>query len=698
MNRLLFLVLAFFAGAALLTGFSAVQKVAAGVNPLLLKAYVVPFLFGGLSGALMGHFIYRLKTLNARLAAKEALLRTLLDNIDAGVFIVDARTNTIESVNRHVLDLAGAGIDDVVGRKSDFFLCIDDSGKPCGAEPLHEQVECVLVIPGKSPIPVLRSVKRISVDGQEKILETVISISRQKRVESLLESEAQRRKVLLEKSSDGIAVIDQEHRIVEANERFAAMLGYSPEEVVGLYTWEYEALTPKEEIVNGYEDLTKINRVFESVYRRKDGSTYDVEISARGLLAGGVPLVLVICRDITDRKRDEAALVEAKKAAESASKVKSEFLANMSHEIRTPVNGIMGMLQLVSRTKLTGEQREFINYAFQASGRLTRLLSDILDLSRVESGRMEVAAEPFDLADVMEGTRQLFDPVAREKGLELLVNIGPGVPAGLLGDEVRVQQIIGNLVGNAIKFTDAGRVEVAVHSLPSLSGDRVRLLFTVSDTGPGIGDDQLEKVFSPFTQADGSYRRRFQGAGLGLAICARLVELLHGTMAVESEVGSGSRFHFSLPFLLSGDRAVTSRQGEGRDLPENMKVLLAEDDPTSSLFVQRSLEKAGHTVTSVTNGRKALAALREGVFDVVLMDVQMPVLDGLEAVQAIRRGDVGENNLRIPVIALTAHAMAGDRERFLASGMSGYAAKPLDIDELYAVLAAACGGGTRHIL
>ena len=168
-------------------------------------------------------------------------------------------------------------------------------------------------------------------------------------------------------------------------------------------------------------------------------------------------------------------------------------------------------------------------------------------------------------------------------------------------------------------------------------------------------------------------------------------------MAVESEVGSGSRFHLSLPFLISGDRAGTGRQSEERDLPENMKVLLAEDDPTSSLFVQRSLEKAGHAVTAVTNGKKALDALREGVFDVVLMDVQMPVLDGLEAVEAIRRGDAGEGNRLIPVIALTAHAMAGDRARFLAAGMSGYAAKPVDIDELYKVLASVCGGGTRHI-
>lgn len=692
--RSVFLALAFVAGALVLTGLSLVQKMFAGFDPLVLRGYAVPFSTGGLAGLLIGYFIYRLRSANVRLAARGSFHRALLDNVDAGVFIVDARTNIIESVNQHVLDLVGVEFDAVVGKKIDLFRCVDDKGKAYCFESPREPVECFLSTPDRPSIPVLMSVKRIVIGGEEKILETVISLSRQKRVELLLESEAQRRKALLEKSSDGIAIINQTHRVVEANERFAVMLGYSPEEVLSLRTWDYDVWIPKEKLVYKFKDLTEINEVFESVHRRKDGSTYDVEVSARGLLAGGEPFVLVICRDISDRKRDETALVEARKAAEAASRAKSEFLANMSHEIRTPINGIKGMLQLLSQTELDAEQREFIDYAVQASGRLTRLLSDILDLSRVESGRMEIADEPFDLADVLEGTLQLFKPVAREKGLELAVLIGPGVPTGLWGDEVRVQQIIGNLVGNAIKFTDTGGIEVAVHALPFSPEGHARLLFTVSDTGPGIGDDQMDMVFKPFTQADGSYRRRFQGAGLGLSICARLVGYLHGTMAVESEVGSGSCFHLSLPFrLAAGMPASVEGPRVASFAPGDLHILLAEDDMTSRLFVRRSLEKAGHTVMAVENGKEALGALKTRIFDVVLMDVQMPVMDGLESVKAIRRGDAGEGNRDVPVIALTAHSMAGDRERFLKAGMDGYAAKPLDAAVLHEMVSSAHGGG-----
>jgi len=682
---------AFLTGSALLMGLSFVQKMGAGIDPFRLRAYAVPFLAGGTIGALVGYFIYTLKAANCRLAANAALQRTLLDTIDAGVLIVDDKTRIIEKVNRHVLDLMGAGEQDVVGRKAPLVICDQDRGDRDDAAPSTDKAECILLTPGKAPIPVLRSVKRLTLDGEEKRFETVVSISRQKRAESLLESEAQRRKVLLEKSNDGIAIIDQEHRVVEANERFASMLGYPPEEVLGLHTWDYEVLSSKEEVISNFKDLTKVNTVFETIHRRKDGSTCDVEVSARGLLAGGVPLTLVICRDISDRKHAEAVLLEAKQAAESASRIKSEFLANMSHEIRTPINGIMGMLQLMGTTELTEEQQEFVRDASRASDRLTRLLSDILDLTRVESGRMEIAAEPFNPADIMQGMLHLFAPVAREQGLELRVQVSPDIPASLNGDAVRTQQILGNLVGNALKFTETGRVDVDVRPLPIHAEGECRLLFTVSDTGPGISDDQLGRVFTPFTQVDGSYRRRFQGAGLGLAICAYLLELMDGTMAVDSEVGVGSRFHFSLPFKLAEPQAAVAKVFAEPVFGRSVKVLLAEDDRTSRLFARRSLEKDGHAVTAVENGSEALAALQAEPFDILLVDIQMPVLDGLETVKAVRRGEAGEENRDIPVVALTAHAMTGDRDRFLEAGMNGYVPKPLDPDALRAAVASTLG-------
>jgi PAS domain S-box-containing protein len=685
-TRILFFGVAFLAGAAFLMGLSFVQKMVTGIDPFRLTTYVVPVLVGGTTGLLLGYFFYTLKAANARLAAAEALQRTLLDTIDVGVFIMDDKTRVIEKVNHHVLDLMEVDEDYVVGKTAPLVICDQVPGGADDVVPAEGKAECILLTPGKAPIPVLRSVKCLSLGGEKKRLETVVSISRQKRAEFLLESEAQRRKALLEKSNDGIAIIDQGHRVVEANERFAAMLGYSSEEVVGLHSWEYDKVLSKDEILNNFKDLTKVNTVFETVHRRKDGSTYDVEVSARGLLAGGVPLILVICRDISDRKRFEAALVEAKQAAESSSKVKSEFLANMSHEIRTPINGIMGMLQLMNTTELTEEQHEFIEYALQASNRLIRLLSDILDLSRVESGRMEIVAEPFSPADVMESLLHLFAPVAREQGIELRVQVSPDIPASLNGDALRTQQILVNLVGNALKFSEAGRVDVDVRPLPVHAEGECRLLFTVSDTGPGIADEQMERVFTPFTQVDGSYRRRFQGAGLGLAICARLLELMNGTMAVDSQLGVGSQFYFSIPFALAESAAPVARKRLEPIISAGVKILLAEDDHTSRLFARRVLEKGGHTVTAVENGEQALEALQAEAFDILLVDIQMPVLDGMETVKALRQGDAGETNRDIPIIALTAHSMAGDKDRFLEAGMNWYVAKPLDVDTLLAAV------------
>ena len=667
---------------------SFIQKLAVGTTPYMPMSYVAPFLAGGAVGGVLGLFVHRLRSINVRLKENEVLYRTLIENIDAGLFIIDTKTYVVESASRHVLDLLDMEIDEVVGKKAGTFVRPGEYDNPAENGLPAEKDEGVLLPKGKAPVPILRSLKRIDVDGEEKILETVISISHQKRVESLLASEEQRRKALLEKSNDGIAIIDQGHRVIEANARFATMLGYTQEEALGLHTWDYDCLMSKEDVIEGFENLSTINRIFESVHRRKDGSTYDVEVSASGLMVNGVPLILVICRDISGRKRAEAALMEAKRAAESASRVKSEFLANMSHEIRTPINGIMGMLQLIGETGLNDEQHELIGYAFQAGDRLTRLLSDILDLTRVESDRMEIASEPFDLGEIIEGMRQLYAPEARKKGIGMSVDVDPATPVHLVGDAVRVQQILGNLVGNAIKFTDKGSVGIDVYPLSPLSDGEARLFFTISDSGPGLTDEQMGKVFSPFTQVDGSYRRRFQGAGLGLAICARLVNLMHGSMAVESDVGVGSRFHFSLPFTVAQKPVRTGTSDLGPVDLGVLRVLLAEDDLTSRLFAQRTLEKAGHQVTAVEDGLRTLDALKAGDYDIVLLDIQMPVLDGMGVVTAIRQGVAGDEKKDIPVIALTAHAMAGDQERFLKAGMNGYAAKPLDADGLQAVLTA----------
>ncbi|MDK2956791.1 MAG: hypothetical protein PWQ57_2287 [Desulfovibrionales bacterium] len=385
-------------------------------------------------------------------------------------------------------------------------------------------------------------------------------------------------------------------------------------------------------------------------------------------------------------KQNEQVLRDAKDAAEAANRTKSEFLANMSHEIRTPLNGVIGMLQLAKTTDLNSEQTEYVETAIRSSKRLTRLLSDILDLARVEAGKLEISMESFDFNDAMESILQLFAPSAKEKQLDLLMRVNPGIPAVLQGDGARLQQVLSNLVGNAIKFTNKGRVEIDAQPMPSPNPNKCRVLFSISDTGIGISDEVMGKLFSPFTQAEGSYKRRFQGAGLGLVISKRLVALMGGSMAVESEEGVGSSFYCSIPFTIPEPTVLDPGVIQKTIRSDSLKVLLAEDDETSRIAAQKYLEKLGHQVQTVDDGEQALARLQEAPFDIVFMDIQMPARDGIEATKAIRSGDAGNKNKDVPVVAMTAYAMSGDKEKFLKAGMNDYIPKPVDMEKLQALL------------
>jgi CheY-like chemotaxis protein len=397
-------------------------------------------------------------------------------------------------------------------------------------------------------------------------------------------------------------------------------------------------------------------------------------------------MVRALWDGVVEKRNAERSLLKAKSAAETANMAKNEFLANMSHEIRTPLNGVLGMLQLLQTTSLDDEQREYAEIAINSSNRLTRLLSDILDLSRVEAGRLEIASAPFALSDVLMATQQLFAPVASQKGLLLAFRAEAALPPMLEGDAARLQQILSNLVGNALKFTDVGSVEVEAARLPYARPGMVRVLFTVSDTGIGIREQDLERLFESFTQAETNYRRRHQGAGLGLAIVKRLVDLMGGSMDLESEPGKGSTFHVSLPFAES-ENAACRMPGRQQKAPAGaVRVLLAEDDAASQFTTLSLLDKLGYAADAVEDGERVLELLREKSFDLVLMDVQMPIMDGVEATKKIRAGEAGTGNAAIPIVALTAYAMSGDRERFLEAGMNAYLPKPVDLAALDAVL------------
>lgn len=394
-------------------------------------------------------------------------------------------------------------------------------------------------------------------------------------------------------------------------------------------------------------------------------------------------------QDRRERARTEDELRVARSQAEEANRAKSLFLANMSHELRTPLNGLLGMLQLIKGNEDPNERDAYLDVAQRSGRRLTDLLSDLLDLSRIEAGGMRIECRPFTLASIFAALAETFSPMHQSKRVPLVLASTPEIPPVLLGDDIHVRQILFNLVGNAMKFTDKGEVRLEVFPLLPMPSGAIRLLFIVSDTGIGIPDDKLDHIVHPFAQVEESYTRAHQGAGLGLAIVRNLVLTMGGTLQFDSLMGQGTSVYLTLPFAVSDAASLAAPPQERR--PEGapqagMRILLVEDDEVSRLCARRMLEHLGHEVTTTANGAQALDELRAKPFDCVLMDVQMDVMDGVEATRHIRSGISGVLDARVPVIAMTAYAMAGDREKFLAVGMDGYVAKPVMATELAAAI------------
>lgn len=538
------------------------------------------------------------------------------------------------------------------------------------------------------------TVERSGDGSPTRMIGTHVDITKRKKMEEdLRASEGKFRKLLDDVEMVAVQGYNNDREVIFWNRASENLYGYSRNEAMGCRLEELIIPPPmREKVIQNISDWFEKDIAIpagELELTHKKGTAVSVYSShAMQKNADGSKDMYCIDVDLSGIKKAHHQLLKAKEQAESANRAKSEFLANMSHEIRTPLNGILGMLQLLDSNSPDCEQKEYITLAIQASRRLTRLLSDILDISKVEAGKLSLRLESFNLPDLMMQTNELFRPTAMQDGLMLDLQIHPGIPQNVVGDPARLQQILTNILGNAFKFTPSGNITVEAYPLPPVKEGQLRVLFSISDTGNGIPDEKLKDLFAPFTQANGGYRRDHQGAGLGLAICKQLVTLMGGNITIESVIEKGTTLHFCIPFNNeTGSIPKTSKKQTNEIGSKNgTKVLLAEDETVSRIAASRQMELAGCIVTAVENGKLALEALLNDKYDLVMMDIQMPVIDGLEATKLIRAGHTGETNKTIPIIAMTAYAMSGDKTKFIKSGMSDYISKPIEKKLLHKIL------------
>lgn len=544
-------------------------------------------------------------------------------------------------------------------------------------------------------MPVEVSSKEATIGGRRILLSIIRDLTeRRKAEEAVRESEA-KFKSFFYNSKEAMFVQElctgegAPARITEVNDAACGMFGYTREEFTSMSMADLDMEHNRNA---GFNPVPyPYGEVQERVLQAKNNRKLVVEMYVNLYEQGGRQLMVASMRDITEPKRVKLELLKAKELAEAANRAKSEFLANMSHEIRTPLNGMLGMIDLTLLTKLDENQQDNLKTAKSCAGSLLNVINDILDFSKMEAGKLEIQQMDFRLEALVREVVKAQGVRAREKKLELICTVSPRIPEYLKGDPHRLRQVLNNLIDNAVKFTHSGTIFVAVEDI-RVSESEAEVAFSVQDTGIGMSLGQIGKLFQPFNQVEGSFTRNYGGTGLGLSISKQLVERMGGTIGVESERNKGSTFHFDLRFP-AGTKVLDKPNAELSPIPKParpLRILVAEDDKVNRKILLRSLSEQGHEVVLAENGLEAVRLHSDGDYDVILMDIQMPVMNGLEAAEHIKIRESREappgRNRHTPIVAVTAYALQGDRERFLSKGMDHYLAKPINMKDLYALL------------
>jgi PAS domain S-box-containing protein len=529
-----------------------------------------------------------------------------------------------------------------------------------------------------------------------------LSSQRQKAIQELRLSERKLNEIFAA-VPEAIVVADTKGLIAQCNLATAEIFGYAVQELVGQ---NVKVLMRQDErhAHDGYLDAYKetgIKRLMNQPRivqgMRKDGSYFPLRITIKETREDDAHFFIGVIQDFTAIQNAQDLLIEAKNKAEQANRMRGEFLANMSHEIRTPMNGILGMTELAMGTDNTQTQKEYLSLARDSASHLLNIINQILDFSKIEAGALELEQLTVSPAQLIRHTARSLEQLAQAKGIELRINNDPALPELVQVDPVRLRQVLTNLIGNAIKFTEDGKVTVQSKLLPGGEAHAMRLQISVIDTGIGFDDTHVESLFSPFTQADGSITRSFGGTGLGLAITRSLMHLMGGEIAATSKQGQGACFTITFPISLGTLPAVDTQQASASpkdsELDVSMRslsVLLVEDHEINRKLAQIMLQRMGHQYVLANDGEQALSCLDKQHFDVVLLDVMMPVMDGLTALRIWREREIERKLPRTTVLMVTAHAMTGDRERFMVAGADGYVSKPMSEAALRKEINRAC--------